>query len=201
MSLLKNDVVLIKRIPQSGYVNGQPIFGTPQFLSIECSRQEIEGDELLILSEGDRLKSSRKYFSTEEIKKNDLIRSLNENAIQSDLVTVDNVLDETDYITTINSTSFTHTSIIGATALTIVAGLVALINAGSELITATDNLDGTYVLKSDYSGEPYDLAVDDNQSFVNVVENITNEYKIIQVKDWSNHNIPHYKGMGFLIGK
>ena len=79
--------------------------------------------------------------------------------------------------------------------------MVSEINGGSELVTATDNLDGTYTLISDYRGSPYTLETDVNQSFVNSAANITEEYKIMQDKDYSVHSLGHYKAYGFLMGQ
>ena len=59
------------------------------------------------------------------------------------------VLNNTDYDVIINGITFTYTSDGDATAEEIAAGLVGQITAGSEPVTATDNLDGTFTVESD----------------------------------------------------
>lgn len=65
------------------------------------------------------------------------------------VLTVAQVLDSTLYTVTINGTAFTFTSDATATNLEIAAGLVSAINLGSEPVTATDNVDGTFDLVED----------------------------------------------------
>ncbi len=69
-------------------------------------------------------------------------------AVRFDL-SIGTVADSTDYTITINGTPFTHDSGGGATAINIMAGLETLVNAGSEPVTFTDNLDGTSILAAD----------------------------------------------------
>jgi len=163
--------------------------------------QPLNGDELKLLSEGNRKKGSIKIYAEIAMYDDDIIKRNDDkyNVAQVDISTIDVVTDEIDYTCIINSTTFTHTSIVGATDLTIAAGLVAEINDGSEDIEATDNLDGTYTTTSAYRGTPYTIEVDDNQSVVNSVANITEEYRILQDKDYSVHDISHYKLYGFLL--
>lgn len=204
MSLLKNESILIIRYPTPTLVKGHYIQGTPSFIYALANVQPINGDELLLLPEGNRKKGTIKIYSETEIIDNDILRRVDNrytyNIAQINTCTVDVALDSTDYTCTINGTVFTHTSIVGATILTIVAGLVSEINLGSELVTAVDNLDGTYTLTSDIKGTLFTVSVDVNQSVVLDVENITEEYKIMQDKDYSVHDIPHYKVYGFLMG-
>lgn len=74
------------------------------------------------------------------------------------VMTVASVLDDTDYTVTLNGTAFTIDSGSSATNLTIAAALVAAINAGSEPVTATDNLDGTFDLTEDVDGVLFGLS-------------------------------------------
>lgn len=80
------------------------------------------------------------------------------------VVTVDTPVDNTKYTCTINGTEFSFTSSSSTTAILIAAGLVAAINAGSEPVTATDNLNGTYDLDADVADTAYSVKVDARQS-------------------------------------
>lgn len=84
-------------------------------------------------------------------------------------IEVTTVVDNTDYTTTINGTAFTINSGVSATNLTIAAALVGAINGGSEPVTASDNLDGTYDLTADVVNEAYTLTVDANQTVAALV--------------------------------
>jgi len=74
-------------------------------------------------------------------------------------VSIDTVVDNTDYVCTINGTPFTFNSGIAATATSIALGLVGQINLGAEPVTATDDVDGTFTLDADVSGVAYTVAV------------------------------------------
>jgi len=80
------------------------------------------------------------------------------------VLTITTVVLNTDYTTTINGTDFIFNSGATPTAEAIAAGLVAAINLGSEPVTATDNLDGTYDLDADVAGVAWTLEVDSNQT-------------------------------------
>lgn len=79
-------------------------------------------------------------------------------AAQTRTITVASTLNSTAYTVTINGTAFTFTSDASATNLEIAAGLDALINAGAEPVTSTDNLDGTFTLVADTAGVPFGLT-------------------------------------------
>lgn len=78
---------------------------------------------------------------------------------QTRVVTVATVKNSTVYTVTINGTAFTFTSDATATNLEIAAGLVAAVNGGSEPVTATDNIDGTFDLVADVAGTEFGLLV------------------------------------------
>lgn len=102
-------------------------------------------------------------------------------------ITITTVTPNVDYVCTINGTDFIFNSGATPTAITIAAGLVAAINLGSEPVTATDNLNGTYHLDADVSGVPYTLSVDTDQKVgkpFTTVDTITND--IIAVKAENN---------------
>ena len=203
MSLLTHEPLLLIRYPEPTRLKGHYVKGTPSVISCSGNVQPLNGDELKLLSEGNRKKGSIKIYTEIAMYDDDIIRRNDDkyNVSQVDISTIDNVIDETDYTCIINSTTFTHTSIVGATDLTIAAGLVDEVNDGAEDVEATDNLDGTYTITSTYRGTLYTVEVDENQSVVNSVANITEEYRILQDKDYSVHDISHYKLYGFLLNQ
>jgi hypothetical protein len=75
------------------------------------------------------------------------------------VVTVGEVVDDTEYAVTINGTEFAIDSGSSATNLTIAAALVAAINGGSEPVTATDNSDGTFDLDPDVADVFYSVLL------------------------------------------
>lgn len=118
-------------------------------------------------------------------------RKTNDTAV----ITVSDVQNLTKYETTINGTVFDYTSNTDATDLEIAAGLVAAINLGSEPVTATDNVDGTYDLDPDVADVPYTVAVDSRQTIaayttpdavaddLNAVKNESNDwYGVVYTK-------------------
>jgi len=80
------------------------------------------------------------------------------------MITVDNAVDNITYSCTINGTVFSVNSGGSATPTTIATALFTAINLGSEPVTASDNLDGTYDLVADVASTPYSVKVDANQS-------------------------------------
>jgi len=74
-------------------------------------------------------------------------------------VTIDTVIDNTDYVIDINGTPFTFNSGVTATNITIATGLVGQINLGVEPVTAVDGLDGTFVLNADVAGTAFSVAI------------------------------------------
>jgi hypothetical protein len=85
------------------------------------------------------------------------------------VMTVATVADSTNYTTTINGTDFTINSGVGATAESIALALVGAINAGSEPVTAVDNVDGTYDLNADVTNDAWTLSFDENQTVADYV--------------------------------
>ncbi len=84
------------------------------------------------------------------------------NAAQSDVVTVSNVQDTVTYTDTINGTAFDFLSSGTATDDEITLGIVTAINLGSEPVTATDNVDGTYDVDADVAGVAFTHVVSDD---------------------------------------
>jgi len=201
MGLLKNEEVVIIRPVGGSYTKGHYVALDPFITTILASVQPINGDELLLLSEGNRKGGTLKFYSESEIKTDDILRRKQYNSTQKNICTIDTALDSTDYTCTLNGTVFTYNSGIGATKLTIAAGLVSQILTGSEPITIINNLDETYTITAIVTGTPFTIAVDDNQSINEDTINVTKEYKALQDKDYSVHSISHYKAYGFLAGK
>jgi len=117
-------------------------------------------------------KAAAKYFSQELSPEKVIIGKRAANVAQSDLVTVSTVLNDTTYTVTINGTAFSFLSDASATNLEIAAGLVAAINGGSEPVTATDNIDGTFDLDADVAGEINTIIAGTNLTLANVVANV-----------------------------
>lgn len=80
-------------------------------------------------------------------------------------ITPSPVADNTEYTVTINGTEFSFTSGVGATASSIVDGLVAAINGGSEPVTAVDN-NTTLALTADVPGDDYTVTTSENLTVV-----------------------------------
>ena len=131
---------------------------------------EAVGEDFLITDE--EYKAAAKYFSQELKPEQVIIGKRAVNVAQQDLVTVSDVQNDTTYTVTINGTEFTFLSDADATDLEIASGLVADINGGSEPVTATDNVDGTFDLDADVDGEVNTIAVDSNLTIGNVIENV-----------------------------
>ncbi len=100
------------------------------------------------------------------------------NVAQIDIVTIDTAQNTVTYTATINGTAFDFLSDADATDLEIADGLVTAINLGSEPVTATDNVDGTFDLDSDVEGDAFTLALSDDgtgsgMSSVNSIANVS----------------------------
>lgn len=85
-------------------------------------------------------------------------------------VTVPTVTDDTDYTATINGVDFTFDSGAGATAGSIVDGLIAAIGGGSEPVGTSDNGDD-FDITADIPGESFDITVTTNLAFTKVTAN------------------------------
>jgi len=199
MSLMDNEIIIIIKQGTGSWVKGHHVEGTKTYTYANASVQPINGDELQNLAEGDRIKGTLKFYSVSEMLDDYFLRRKNENIKKIVTCTIDNVLDSIDYTCTINGTEFLFNSGVGATAISIVAGIVNIISGGSEPISVLDNLDGTYTITANIEGSDFTIVVDDNQSINIDTENVTKEYKCMQDKDYSVHSISHYKAYGFLV--
>lgn len=191
MSSQLNDIVDVQ-ITREDTPISRTGFGTPLVLGtnkVFTERVRTYYDLDSMLSDGFKdtdpeYLAAEKFFSqTPRVEQVDVGRR------DADLVTVsvDTVADNTDYTTKINDSIFTFNSGVGATAITIAAGLVLAINGGTEPVTATDLLDGTYTLNADVSGTAYTITLDSNQSMTFVPsDTITNDIVAIRLvnDDW-----------------
>jgi hypothetical protein len=107
------------------------------------------------------------------------------NVAQEMNVNIDTVLDSTNYTVTINGTDFTHNSGVGATAASISLGLVTLINAGSEPVSAADNV-GDLDILADNAGQPFTLAVNANMTITTVTAVVSVASELALVQDFNN---------------
>lgn len=201
MSLIKNSKIIVIRPGVCSNTKGHLIPSADTiYTDINANVQPVNGEELLLLPEGNRNMGTIKIYSEFNILDNDRVREDDYNTAKVVTCTIDNILDLTEYITTINGNEYKYTSGIGATNLTIVAGLITQIDDITENITVVNNLDGTYTITANVKGTLFTIEVDDNQSTNIDVENVTKQYEIKQDKNYSKFNIPHYKTYGFLMG-
>ena len=117
-------------------------------------------------------KAANALFAQDNSPESIVIGKRAANVAQVNVITV-TAEDSHDYNLTINSSSYDFTSGIGATAISIAASLISLASAGSEPVSFTNNLDGTYDIEADISGDSFTISVDDNQSSSNTVENVS----------------------------
>lgn len=78
-------------------------------------------------------------------------------------ISVDTAVNDTVYTVTVNGVDYPFTSDATATVAEIAAGLVGLINGGSEPVTATDDLDGTFTIAADVAGVPFSVSFTDTK--------------------------------------
>lgn len=97
--------------------------------------------------------------------------------------TVVTVEDSTNYSVIINGEEFEITSDSDATAEEIAAALKIAVDAGSEPVTFTDNLDGTYDIDPVVPTTLYTIAVDTNQSKAFTLSNTPAEDLVIISED------------------
>lgn len=105
---------------------------------------------------------------------------------QTRVMTVATALDNTDYTVTINGVAFTFDSGVAPTPITIALGLDALINAGGEPVSSTDNLDGTFDLIADVVGDLFGLTHSVSiitQDDTSLEDGIAADYAAIKLED------------------
>lgn len=197
--LMDNETIIIIKKADATWIKGRPLEGESTYLTAQASVQPINDNELQMLEEGDRVKGTLKFYSETEILDGYFLRRSIENVAKVVTCTINDVVDSVDYLCTINSTVFRYNSGVGATAISIAAGIVAAITAGSELVSVVDNLDRSYTITSTVKGNNFTIEIDDRQYVTVNTENVTKEYKAMQDKDYSVHDIPYYKAYGFLV--
>lgn len=149
-------------------------FGTAMVLGTHKRFNELlkyysTSNSMLIANDGDFISTDAEYIAALPMfsQENAVTRVAVGRRRMDDtvVVTVDMAEDNTDYTCTINGIDFTITSDSDATEIEIGGLLVTEINLGSEPVTASDNVDGTYDLVADVALVPYTLQVDTNQSY------------------------------------
>lgn len=169
------DIVIVNIIREVARITRRG-FGIPLVMGIHTRFSEllrtytdIEGVAEDFQDGDEELKAATALFS-QDIKPESIIIGRREANEQQQLsVSVDIVVDDTDYTVTVNSTEFIINSGVAATAITIATALVGAIVAGAEPVTPTDGLDGTFVIKSDVAGDSFGLVVDANMSITQTV--------------------------------
>jgi hypothetical protein len=144
-------------------------FGTPMIFGIHSKFVEdyrtytsIQGVGEDFLTTDEEYIAANALFSQALSPESIVIGKRAANVAQSDVVTVSNVQNAVTYTDTINGTAFDFLSDADATNLEIAAGLVSAINLGSEPVTATDNVDGTYDVDADVPGDAFTHVVSDD---------------------------------------
>lgn len=199
MTLLRHEEIIIVIKAPGTWHEGKYIDGSISYVETYANIQPLNDTELQMLKEGDRLRDAVKIYSETEIKEDYFIRRKSENSKKIITCSIDTVVDSTRYSCIVNDSTFTYDSGIGATAISIAAGIVALITAGSEFVSVEDNLDGTYTITSTVEGTNFNIRHDSNQSFVIDTNNVKKEYKAMKPRNWSIHNISHYKIIALLV--
>lgn len=147
-------------------------------------------DAMLLVNGGDFESTDEEYIAAIPLfsQENSVIQMAVGRRKTSDttVITISGVENNTLYTTIINGTVFSFTSDADATNLEIAAGLVADINGGSEPVTASDNVDGTYDLDADVASVPYTVVVDSNQTVTPYVASDTMANDLAAIKNESN---------------
>lgn len=199
MTLLRHEDIIIVIKATGTFHEGKYTEGTISYVTATANIQPLNDTELQMLKEGDRLRDAIKLYSETEIKEDYFIRRKSENIKKAVTCSINTVIDSTKYSCIVNDSTFTYDSGIGATAISIAAGLVSLITAGSELVSVVDNLDGTYTITSIVEGTDFNIRHDANQSHVIDIANVKKEYKAMKPRNWSVHSISHYKIIALLV--
>lgn len=144
-------------------------FGTALILGIhtnfaEDSREYTSQEGVLVdfLATEEEAIASAKYFSQELKPEKVIIGKRAANVAKSEVVTIDNIQNTVTYTVTLNGIAFDFLSSGAATDDEITLGLVTAINLGSEPVTATDNVDGTFDLDADVAGEDFTAVLSDD---------------------------------------
>lgn len=102
----KKDVVTVKRKAAGSYIEGVFTDGEETEIEITGSIQPLNGKELLVLSEGNRVKDTIKIYTDSEL------RTDKSSTCVADLIEYNNkiwqVMNVFDYSTTIAGTTLTH---------------------------------------------------------------------------------------------
>jgi hypothetical protein len=143
-----------------------------------AEKYRVYSDTEGLLSDGFRETDPEYLAASAVFMQNPMVEKIYIGRRESDSVEiiVNTAKNDTDYHCKINNTTFTYTSDASATSIEIAAGLVALINAGTEPVTATAHLDGTYKLTVDVALTPFTVSLDSLQS----IDEYDNSQTIVQ---------------------
>lgn len=150
-------------------------FGTPMILS--CEADTVLADGILAATyttvagmtaagfsaTGTTVAAATAFFAQSPKVASVIVGRRTNVPTQKIICEVANVYNSTEYLCEINGTDFSFTSDATATNLEIATGIVALITAGAEPVTATDNADGTFDLDADVAGEIFTLLLNRDQ--------------------------------------
>jgi hypothetical protein len=150
-------------------------FGTPMILS--CEADTVLADGILAATytsvagmttagfsaTGTTVAAATAFFAQSPKVASVIVGRRTNLPTQKIICEVANVYNSTEYLCEINGTDFSFTSDATATNLEIATGIVALITAGAEPVTATDNADGTFDLDADVAGEIFTLVLNRDQ--------------------------------------
>ena len=127
-------------------------------------------------------KAANAVFAAENNVESIVIGKRAANVAQKNRITVV-AEDEFDYNLTINSSSYDYTSGVGATAVLIAASLISLASAGSEPVSFTNNLNGTYDILATVAGDSFTLDMDTNQTDVELIANVNVASELADLKN------------------
>jgi len=100
------------------------------------------------------------------------------------VITIDTVLPNTTYTCTVNGVVFSFVSDISPLDTEIALGLASAIQAGSEPVTASDNVDGSFDLTADVASVVYSVTVDSKSSMAFVeTDTVANDISNISLEN------------------
>ena len=190
------DSIVVVNITRETKVPTQAGFGIPAILSSEATIlaelvTTYESDTALASLIADGFTTSSEVYKAVSaiISQNPKVEQIkviqqSPSVVQVDTNTIDTVVDETTYSTTINGELFEFVSGVAATDAQIVAGLRALIDASDQPVTSADG-GGTddYTLTADNAGQGFSNVTDAKQSIVKTTANNGPVEDIIAARD------------------
>lgn len=129
--------------------------------------------------------AANKYFSQEPKPEGIVIgrRKLSDTST----ITVTSAVAGELYRVSVNGTDFDYTPVGSPTVITIATALAGLVNGGSEPVSATDNLDGTFDVSADVVGTPYTLDIEGLLSITDYITSQAITDDLDDILDYSNN--------------